>query len=97
MAAYTLRDVDAALWKKLKIKAAQQGKPIRTVINTHAHLARHLARGLATVWRAAMSAHVHRRDQRERADLVQKTGTTSEAVSTEKLFPQPQLPVSLGF
>jgi hypothetical protein len=29
---YTLRNVDEVLWKKVKVKAAQQGKPIRTVI-----------------------------------------------------------------
>lgn len=32
MAAYTLRDVNDALWQKVKVKAAQEGKPIRTVI-----------------------------------------------------------------
>lgn len=32
MAAYTLRDIDDALWKRVKIQAAKDEKPIRTVI-----------------------------------------------------------------
>lgn len=32
MAAYTLRDIDDSFWRKVKVKAAQQNKPIRTVI-----------------------------------------------------------------
>jgi plasmid stability protein len=32
VAAYTIRDIDDDLWKRVKIKAAQDGKPIRTVI-----------------------------------------------------------------
>jgi plasmid stability protein len=32
MADYPLRDVPDDLWKKVKVKAAQEGKPIRTVI-----------------------------------------------------------------
>jgi plasmid stability protein len=32
MAAYTIRDIDNDLWRKVKIQAAKDGKPIRTVI-----------------------------------------------------------------
>lgn len=32
MADYVLRDVNDELWKRVKVKAAQDGKPIRTVI-----------------------------------------------------------------
>lgn len=32
MAAYILRDIDDALWKRVKIQAAKDGKPIRTVL-----------------------------------------------------------------
>lgn len=32
MADYILRDVDDALWKRVKVKAASDGKPIRTVL-----------------------------------------------------------------
>jgi plasmid stability protein len=32
MADYPLRDVPDALWKQVKVKAAQDGKSIRTVI-----------------------------------------------------------------
>lgn len=32
MADYTIRHVDDALWRKLKTKAASEGKPIRAVL-----------------------------------------------------------------
>ena len=32
MADYTLRDVNPNLWQKVKIRAAEEGKPIRTVL-----------------------------------------------------------------
>lgn len=32
MSNYTLRDIDPELWRKLKVKAASEGKPIRTVL-----------------------------------------------------------------
>lgn len=32
MTAYTLRDIDDDLWRKVKIQAAKDDKPIRTVI-----------------------------------------------------------------
>ena len=32
MVAYTIRDIDDALWKRVKIQAAKDEKPIRTVI-----------------------------------------------------------------
>lgn len=32
MATYTLRDVNDKLWQAVKVKAAQDGKPIRTVM-----------------------------------------------------------------
>lgn len=32
MVAYTIRDIDPDLWRKVKIQAAKDEKPIRTVI-----------------------------------------------------------------
>lgn len=32
LAAYTLRGMDPTFWRKVKVKAAEQHKPIRTVL-----------------------------------------------------------------
>lgn len=29
---YLIRDIDPQLWKRVKVRAAQQGEPIRTVL-----------------------------------------------------------------
>ena len=29
---YTIRDIDPIVWRQVKVKAAQEGKPIRTVL-----------------------------------------------------------------